>query len=140
MVKDKDFKLLNHRSKGYDVFLKGGDLESGYCPDYVLKRDNEYIILESENATSRKTFVGGMLKAAHFLTGSNRGILIYVITPKENTKVSSIVEQIRTYFDYIRGITNLWKIYVIEDEKYTMNGDVIPIDSEEFNKLSVCIE
>ena len=131
---------IRDRSKGYDVFLKGGDLEGGYRPDYVLKRDNEYIILESENATSRKTFVGGMLKAAHFLTGSNRGILIYVITPKENTKVLSIVEQIKTYFDYIRGITNLWKIYVIEDEKYTMNGDVIPIDSEEFNKLSVCIE
>ena len=81
-----------------------------------------------------------MLKAAHFLTGSNRGILIYVITPKENTKVLTIVEQIKTYFDYIRRITNLWKIYVIEDEKYTMNGDVIPIDSEEFNKLSVCID
>lgn len=140
MISDKDFKSLKHKSKGYDVFLQGGDAESGYRPDYVLKRDNEYIILESENATSRKTFVGGMLKAAHFLTGSNFGILIYVITPKENTKVSSIKEQIRIYFDYIREITNLQKIYVIEADKYIMNGDAISIDSEEFKKLSVCIE
>lgn len=140
MISDKDFKSLKHKSKGYDVFLQGGDAESGYRPDYVLKRDNEYIILESENATSRKTFVGGMLKAAHFLTGSNFGILIYVITPKKNTKVSSIKEQIRIYFDYIREITNLQKIYVIEADRYIMNGDAISIDSEEFKKLSVCIE
>lgn len=140
MINDKDFKSLKHECKGYDVFLQGGDAESGYRPDYVLKRDNEYIILESENATSRKTFIGGMLKAAHFLTGSNFGILIYVITPKKNTKVSSIKHQIKTYFDYIREITNLRKIYVIEADKYVMNGDAISIDSEEFKKLSVCIE
>ena len=62
MISDQDFKLLKHECKGYDVFLQGEDAESGYRPDYVLKRDNEYIILESENATSRKTFIGGRRK------------------------------------------------------------------------------
>lgn len=140
MASDKDFKSLKHESKGYIVFLHGGDAEKGYRPDYVLRRDNEYIILESENSTSRKAFIGGMLKAAHFLTGSNRGILIFVITPKKNTKVSSIAKQIKKYFDYIRGITNLWKIYVIEEDKYIKNGNAISIDSEEFKMLSECIE
>lgn len=52
MVNDKKFKSLKHESKGYDVFLQGGNAEKGYRPDYVLRRGDEYIILESESKHS----------------------------------------------------------------------------------------
>ena len=67
MIPDKQFKELNHTFKGYAKYLCGQSLEPGYKPDFVLKKGNEYLILESENSSSRKTFVGGMIKAAHFL-------------------------------------------------------------------------
>jgi hypothetical protein len=97
MIADADLKLLLHSYKGYNIYSKGGTVEPGYKPDYVLNKGTGFIILESERSSSRKTFVGGMLKAAHFLQGERTGILVYVMTPKGNTKAVSIVKQLQTY-------------------------------------------
>lgn len=98
MIPDKIFKNLIHAYRGYKVFLNGSALEMGYKPDYVLKRGNDYIILESENSSSRKTFVGGMIKAAHFLQEEKTGVLVFVIVPKKNTKATSIANHLVPYF------------------------------------------
>ena len=78
-IPDKLFKSLEHSNKGFIKYMNGQTLEAGYKPDYVLKKNNDYLILESENCSSRKTFVGGMMKAAHFLQNQRSGNLIFVI-------------------------------------------------------------
>jgi hypothetical protein len=82
MLTDKIFKNLLHSYAEYEPFLKGGQLEDGYKPDFVLRNHNDFIILESETSTSRKSFVGGMIKAAHFLQQERTGILIFIIKTK----------------------------------------------------------
>ncbi len=67
MIPDKEFKSLKHNLNEYSKYLCGQSLEQGYKPDYVLRKGNDYVILESENSSSRKTYVGGMMKAAHFV-------------------------------------------------------------------------
>jgi len=95
MIPDKIFKAIAHNCAGYAKFTNGGQLEQGYKPDYVLKKGSDYIILESENSSSRKTFVGGMIKAAHFLQNLNRGILIFIIMPKGNIQAAAIARHLK---------------------------------------------
>src|SRR5436190_21098252 len=134
MIPDKIFKNLIHAYKGYEVFLKGNALEQGYKPDYVLKKGDDYIILESENSSSRKTFVGGMIKAAHFLQDKKTGILIFVMVPKKNTKVVSITNHLIPYFKWVKQKTNLREIFVIEAKIYFNKQIVLAIDGKDFKK------
>lgn len=136
MIKDLDFKSLNHSCEGYEKYRNGQTLELGYKPDYVLKRGNEYIILESENSSSRKTFVGGMIKAAHFLTGEKHGKLIFVIVAKKNTSASSIAKHLQKYFDWISINTNLKEIYVIESTAYYLDKKVLNLDCSDFKNTA----
>ena len=136
MIPDKKFKELNHTFKGYTKYLCGQSLEPGYKPDYVLKKGNEYLILESENSSSRKTFVGGMIKAAHFLQNKKRGILIFVIVPKVNTKASSIAAHLKTYFTWIKPHTNLKSVYVIEASHYFKDDVLLDLICEDFKKVA----
>ncbi len=132
MIPDKFFKALPHSCKGYEKHFSGESLDEGYRPDYVLKKGDSYLILESENATSRKTFVGGMIKAAHFLQGERKGKLVYIIVPKPNTKAVSIARHLKKYLTWIKNISNLKEVYVIEAAQY-YNGEVLsPLDSAEF--------
>lgn len=136
MIKDKIFKELNHTIKGYTKYLCGQSLEQGYKPDYVLKKGNNYLILESENSSSRKLFVGGMIKAAHFLQNEKKGILILVIVPKENTKASSIAAHLKSYFDWIKPSTNLKSVYVIEAPDYYSNNILLDLISVDFKRVA----
>ena len=94
-IPDKLFKRLLHQCDGYEIHLSGNSLEPGYKPDFVLKKEEDYLILESENASSRKTFVGGMIKAAHFLQGNRTGKLIFVIVAKKNTSARAIANHLK---------------------------------------------
>lgn len=132
MIRDRDFKLLNHSYKNYKKYLSGESLEEGYKPDYVLRNGNDYLILESENSSSRKTFVGGMIKAAHFLQGERKGKLVFIIVPKKNTKASSIAKHLKPYFGWIRDKTNLEEVYVIEALQYYNNEVLMPLDCKQF--------
>lgn len=140
MIPDKVFKSLSHNYLDYCIFSKGEEVEKGYKPDFVLNKDKNYIILESENSSSRKTFVGGLLKAAHFIRNDKNGILIFVIVPKKNTRAESIALHLQKYFDYIKPITNLKKIYVIEAGIYYYDKIAVQILEDEFIKNCYCIE
>jgi hypothetical protein len=118
MIPDKIFKQILHTRKGYKMFLNGAAIEPGYKPDYVLRRGNSYVILESENSSSRKTFVGGMIKAAHYLQHEKSGILIFVIVPKRNTTAQAIASHLTKYFNWVKDKTNLKEVYVIEAHHY----------------------
>jgi hypothetical protein len=139
VIPDKIFKALEHKYKKHEVFLKGGNLEKGYRPDYVLKKGNDYIILESENTSSRKTFVGGLIKAAHFLTENKTGILVFVIVPKKNTTGNSIVKHLKPYYKWIKDKTNLKKVYIIEANKYYAKEKVLEIATKEFHDNSYTV-
>lgn len=138
-IKDKVFKGLNHTFKSYQKFLDGGEIENGYKPDFVLKKNNEYIILESENSSSRKLFIGGLIKASHFLTGKKSGILLFVMVPKKNTTAISIAKQIKVYFSWIKDKTNLKEVWIIECNKYYDGIKCIPLDSRKFNEVAIKI-
>lgn len=134
MIPDKLFKALAHECKGYECFGKGNSVEPGYKPDYVLKKSNDYIILESENSSSRKTFVGGLIKAAHFLSGEKTGSLIFVIVAKPNTTDLAIARHLKRYLDWISDKTNLRDVYVIEASTYYKNDEVLKLLGKPFLK------
>ena len=95
------------------IFSKGEEVEKCYKPD-ILSNKGNYFIIESENCSSRKTFVGCLLKASHFVTGARQRILISVIAPKQNTKAESIALHPKKYFEFISTISKLRNVYVIE--------------------------
>lgn len=131
MIPDKLFKALLHNCEGYTMFATGGALAPGYKPD-VLKNDNDFIILESELSTSRKTFIGGMIKAAYFLQGDKTGTLVYIMTLKKNTTAASIAAQLKTYLQWIVDKTNLRDVYVIEHSQYYASGQVQTLLGKDF--------
>lgn len=136
MIKDREFKKLLHECKGYSMHSNGNAVEEGYKPDYTMRMGNDFIILESENSSSRKTFVGGMLKAAHFLQGERTGSLVFVIVPRRNTKAMTIALHLKKYFSWISEKTNLKEIYVIEASHYYNKPNVLALLSRNFKKCS----
>lgn len=126
------FKSLEHSHADFESFHNGQVLESGYKPDCVLRNGNEYIILESENSSSRKTYVGGMIKAAHFLQNDRFGKLVFVIVPKKNTRAATIANHLRPYLIWLGEKTNLRDDYVIEAGKYYNKGRILALDSDCF--------
>jgi hypothetical protein len=136
MIPDKAFKALQHSHKGYVKHLNGQILEKGYKPDYVLKKRDNYIILESENSSSRKTFVGGMIKAAHFLQGERKGKLVFIIVLKKNTTAYSIAKHLRPYLKMVRGRTNLKEVFVVESSSYYCNNSLLALDCNDFKKCA----
>ncbi|RPE05802.1 hypothetical protein EGT74_25915 [Chitinophaga lutea] len=137
MIPDNLFKSLCHCCDGYDKFLYGQTIEAGYKPDYVLRKGDDFIILESENTSSRKTFIGGLIKAAHYLTGERTGILVFIMVPKNNTSTTSIAAQLKTYFSWIKDKTNLRKVYVIAAGQYYQSENVLKIEDADFNHYAI---
>ncbi|MFX1708107.1 hypothetical protein PV783_29355 [Chitinophaga sp. CC14] len=137
MIADKLFKSLAHSCEGYEKFLNGNTIEPGYKPDYVLRKGTDFIILESENSSSRKTFVGGLIKAAHFLQGERTGILVFIIVPKVNAKASTIASHLGTYFSWVKEKTNLRSVLVIEAGHYYNESIVLKIGDDEFNRCAI---
>lgn len=131
-MKDSLFKQLSHSAAGYLIVNSGRQLAKGYKPDTVLQKDNDYIIMECDTGTSRKGYLGAMLKAARFLIGKNNGILILVIKEKPNTTVKQIAEHLREYLVWVKPLTNLRLIYLIETTKYCPGKVPLQILSSDF--------
>lgn len=132
IMKDSLFKQLSHSADGYSVVNSGRQLAKGYKPDTVLQKDNDYIIMECDTGTSRKGYLGAMLKAARFLINEKNGILILVIKEKPNTTVKQIAEHLREYLVWVKPLTNLRLIYLIETIKYCPDKVPLQILSSDF--------
>lgn len=137
MISDRQFKDLLHCCNGYNNHLDGQEIEIGYKPDVVLRNGNDFLILESENSSNRKTFIGGMIKAAHYLQGERSGTLVFIMVPKDNTTAKSITEQLRTYFNWLKDKTNLKEIYVIEAGQYYANDCVLELLGTDFSTTAL---
>lgn len=137
-MKDPDFKKLKHSCKEYEIILKGGELAEGYKPDIVMQRKQEYIILESEHSSSRKHILGGMIKAARFLSNEKKGTLVIVIQIKKNTKVVQIQKHLNPYLDWVKNSTNLRDVYVISDTDYCKSTMDNPVEllNNKFKQLA----
>jgi len=132
MIPDAIFKKLQHSFAGFQPYLNGQAIEPGYKPDFVLKKNDEYIILESENSSSRKTYVGGMIKAAHFLTNEKKGKLVFIIVPKKNTKSETIAKHLQKYLVWLSDKTNLKDVYVIDANTYLTDRALLALDCDDF--------
>jgi len=137
MIPDKVFKALNHACVGYKKQLSGETLSPGYKPDYVLKNGDSFIIMESETATSRKTFVGGLVKAANFLQAERMGSLIFVLVPKSNINAPVIARHLKPYLEWLHPITNLRDVYVIESSAYYVTESPVAIYSADFFERAI---
>jgi hypothetical protein len=138
-MKDNFFKKLSHNAKGYLLVNSGGQLTKGYKPDIVLNKGNEYIIMECDTGTSRKGYLGAMLKAARFLTNENEGMLILVIKEKTNTTVKQIAAHLQEYLTWLQPLTNLRIVYLIKITQYCTDKIPIKILSEAFKKEAIII-
>lgn len=135
-IPDAIFKELKHCCSGYTMFRNGQNLEPGYKPDYVLAAGNSYIILECDNSSSRKTFVGAMIKAAHFLRDDKQGILVLVLVNKQNVNYVVIARHLKKYLNWIGSKTNLKDIYVLSSTNYWRNGKVLTVLGKKFLALA----
>ena len=134
-ISDQQFKSLPHKAQGYDTWRNWQEIIPGYKPDYVLKGDNRYIILESENNTNRKMFVGCLMKAAYFLQEERTGFLVIVLHESDNTKINQIRDHLKPYFQWIKRahLTNMSQVLLIRDEDYKVtDNECLGIGSEEF--------
>jgi hypothetical protein len=138
-MKDNFFKNLLHNAKGYSVLNSGGQLVKGYKPDTVLQKGNEYIIMECDTGTSRKGYLGAMLKAARFLSNERKGVLVLVIKEKPNTKVKQIAEHLREYLAWLKPLTNLRVVYLIEVTNYCPDKIPLQLLSSEFERCAITI-
>lgn len=139
-MKDNLFKQLLHSAEGYAVLNSGGQLTKGYKPDTVLQNGNDYIIMECDTGTSRKGYLGAMLKAARFLTSEKNGKLVLVIKEKPNTTVKQIAEHLREYLAWLRPLTNLRTVYLIETTMYCPDKIPLRLLSSEFKKCAITIK
>jgi hypothetical protein len=117
-MQDSLFKNLLHNADGYQIISNGQEIDKGYKPDVVLKNEDDYIIMECDTNTTRKGYIGGMVKAAKYLSGNKKGIAVFVIKEKNNTTVKQIHSHLIPYFEWIKQLTNLRAVYLISTEAY----------------------
>lgn len=139
-MKDAEFKIINHHAKGYSKFADGKEIENNYSPDYVLSKSNDFILIEHETEPNRKTIVADVIKAAHFLQGERTGSLVVVITPKRNSSLLSYPNHVKPYLVWVKDKTNLKEVYFISEADYFQNGNIVEINSQQFNGLSIKID
>lgn len=140
IMKDSLFKQLSHSADGYSVVNSGRQLAKGYKPDTVLQKGNDYIIMECDTGTSRKGYLGAMMKAARFLTNEKYGVIIFVIKEKPNTTVKQIAEHLREYLNWLKPLTNLRVVYLIETSKYCPDNVPLQIRSSDFIRDAIKVE
>lgn len=139
-MKDKLFKNLLHSAEGYRILNSGGQLTKGYKPDTVLQNENDYIIMECDTGTSRKGYLGAMLKAARFLSEERKGILVLVIKEKPNTTVGQIAGHLQDYLIWLKPMTNLSAVYLIESGKYCPDDTPLELLGSAFTTTATIIK
>lgn len=133
-MKDIVFKSLPHAAHGFKTYSSGKPIADGYKPDFVMSKGNEFIIMECDTGTSRKGYLGGLVKAAKFLTKKKTGRLIYFIKEKDNTTVYQIANHLESYYEWIKDITNLNSVSIIAVDKYCPENVPLKLYSKEFRK------
>lgn len=132
---DAEFKALNHPVGDLLIASRGTAVATGYKPD-VTVRDTEGMlrfILESEQKTDRKAFLGALIKAEMYAEEQHASPeLVIVMQPANNTTTNQIANHLRPYKEWLArikgGSLSLMAIHVMSDVDYRLaasSGDVI---------------
>ncbi len=95
--------------------------------------------MECDTGTSRKGYLGAMLKAARFLSNEKKGVLVLVIKEKPNTKVKQIAEHLQEYLVWLQPLTNLNIVYLIESNRYCQDENPLELLSSAFMTTATVI-
>lgn len=148
VMKDSEFKSLPHRVGELKIDSCGSCVSVGYKPDVTIidKNGRLVFILESEQKTDRKAFLGDVLKAEKYAEECRASpMLVIVMQPQPNTKVEKIADHIRPYVAWLKqrlnGGLNLSGVFVISDSEYqtSLNANEL-LGSEPFMKRGFSID
>ncbi|KVE90626.1 hypothetical protein WJ01_01175 [Burkholderia vietnamiensis] len=132
---DSEFKALDHPVGDFVVASRGTTVAVGYKPDVTVRDEEDKLrfILESEQKTDRKAFLGALVKAEMYAEeqGANPELLI-VMQPASNTTTQQIANHLRPYKEWLArikgGNLSLAVIHVLSDNDYKIAasaGDVL---------------
>src|SRR5262245_31752813 len=105
-MKDSDFKALPHRVGACRIVSRGTEVAKGYKPDLTVNDMNDQLafILECEQKTDRKAFIGDVVKAEKY--AEERGahpVLVIVMKLEKNTTLDQIANHLKLYVTWLRG-------------------------------------
>lgn len=125
-MRDSEFKSANHCVGIAVIKTRGSEVFTGYKPDLTVRAESDgklLFILESEQKTDRKAFLGSLMKAEMFAEVEDASPeLIIVMQIMSNTTVQHIANHIEPYVQWLSkikgGNLNLSAIHVMSDIDY----------------------
>ena len=124
-MKDSDFKNLNHVVGSLKIATRGSAVCDGYKPDItVVDVTNKLqFILESEQKTDRKAFLGDVIKAQKYAEECEASpALVIVMQPQSNTTVEQIANHLQPYVTWLKQkLRSDWRlsgVTVMSDSAY----------------------
>lgn len=129
-MKDKTFKDCTHHQvgKGNKIASRGKVVSKGYKPDVTVAdaKGNLLYILECEQKTDRKAFLGAFIKAErHAEHKKQNPELIIVMQEFNNTTTKQIFKHLRPYIKWLKskkgGKLSLSAVQVLSDEEYVQS-------------------
>ena len=126
-MNDAKFKKLSHCIGPNHIATRGTSVSVAprYKPDITVRGadDSLAVILECEQKTDRKAFLGDLVKAEKYAEEEKATpILIIVMQQSKSTTVLQIAKHLRPYAAWLarlkNGRLNLAKILIISDKQY----------------------
>ncbi len=147
-MKNSEFRSMNHQVGNYEIATNGSQVSQGYKPDITIKNSNgeTIYILESEQKTDRKAFIGDVIKAEKYAQEYNFSpVLVIVMKEFNNTTVKQIADHLKPYVTWLSHIISdglkLKKVIIISDNCYKKSvGQQEVICSENFLRRAEIIE
>lgn len=147
-MKDSDFKRLGHVVGHNKVGTCGSAVHKGYKPDVTIVDSSAKLqfILESEQKTDRKAFLGDVIKAQKYAEECNASpTLVIVMQPQSNTTVKQIAEHLQPYVAWLKKSLNgglkLSGLLVMSDTEYQASVTASEtLGSEAFIKRGVSVK
>ena len=142
-MNDATFKACEHQvGNGNKNVSIGKEVSKGYKPDVTVEdsEGNLLYILECEQKTDRKAFLGDFIKAEfHAEDNKQNPELIIVMKKINNTTTKQIAEHLRPYIEWLKskggGQLSLSAVQVLYDTEYQQSisaGETL--GSEAFKK------
>jgi hypothetical protein len=129
-MKDAAFKNLCHLVAPNRIASRGEIVGPGYKPDITVDDGGGSLlyILESEQKTDRKAFLGDLIKAElHAERTRSRPTLVIVMEERSNTTVPQIADHLRPYVCWLRdlkgGTLCLNRMHVLTAQDYLASID-----------------
>ena len=125
-MQDATFKACKHQvGKGNVIATRGKAVSKGYKPDVTVEdaEGNLLYILECEQKTDRKAFLGDFIKAEfHAEDKKQHPRLIIVMREEGNTTTKQIFNHLLPYIEWLKskggGQLSLSAVQVLSDKKY----------------------